>query len=95
MNFNKTFVLPSGTSLADYILLSVDGKTINFSVNVEKSKQNKGNKRILTQNNDNPAYDLDIFVDETIKNRNMVVDLYPKSAFDDGSGNNLADEPPP
>lgn len=25
----------------------------------------------------------------------MVIDLYPKSAFSDGSGNTLADEPPP
>lgn len=24
----------------------------------------------------------------------MVIDLYPKSAFSDGSGNTLADEPP-
>lgn len=25
----------------------------------------------------------------------MSIDLYPKSAFDDGNGNSLADEPPP
>lgn len=78
MAFNKTFFLPPGTTLSNYLVISIEGKKLDgIKFKVDKKKK----KRILNGEEAPPEYDIDIYMGETVKNRNIVVDLYPKSAF--------------
>lgn len=70
MAFNKTFFLPPGTTLSNYLVISIEGKKLDgIKFKVDKKKK----KRILNGEEAPPEYDIDIYMGETVKNRNIVV----------------------
>lgn len=74
MDFNKSFELPPGTNISDYIVVTIEGKNVD-SIGVEVTLKNSG--RLLANGQpEPPKYDLKLQPKDTMKKRNMAVKIF-------------------